>query len=136
MAKIILSLLTSAAIVAATNVGVGYTLNIEGRHTMYFGSTSSDCKIVDDVDEGAIYFKNRLAGESVKVYGNFDEKSFLSKMHARLVFEEIGENFRCGYYYSPKIRGYKSINGKKVNLHIAVTESGTTVGTPIIFGSY
>ena len=65
-----------------------------------------------------------------------EAEKIVRRYHARFLFEENAEGVRSEYYYTPKLRGYKLINGKKVNLHIAYANGRTVAGTPILFGGY
>lgn len=73
--------------------------------------------------------------------------NFLTKLRAKKVSEEKGEDFFNLYYYSPLIRNSVSVGGKKVNLHVSFNlrklsggKSGdteyVTVASPINYGGY
>lgn len=76
-------------------------------------------------------------GESFTVRGDkISVEDILERFNAKIVFtEKINEGISF-YAYSDKIAYRKTIAGKKVNLHIFVGKNKTTVGTPIIFGSF
>jgi hypothetical protein len=40
------------------------------------------------------------------------------------------------YAFSPNLPNGTQVQGKKINLHIAVSAERCTVGTPIIFGGF
>ena len=74
-----------------------------------------------------------VAGESARYAGDRCE-GIREQFSARLLFtEEV-----CGvvnyYLYSPRLGEGVVLNGFLVNLHIAVGEEQTAVGTPLIFG--
>lgn len=75
-------------------------------------------------------------GESCKIFGEFDLSSFLMKMGAKTVFTEKAEHGVSYYAYSNDIKYKASVNGHVVNLHVFIGDSGVTVGSPIIFGSF
>lgn len=85
-----------------------------------------------------------LKGESTfiaKAQGDYDFKVnelkiVLSELNAQLKVKEKGEFFNSEYYYSPKISVYSTINGTKVNIHVAYVSNGIRVGCPMIFSSY
>lgn len=52
-----------------------------------------------------------------------------------LFCEEVGQ-VRSYYCYSPRLGGGVTIDGTKVNLHIAVCGKRVKIGTPLIFGGY
>lgn len=68
--------------------------------------------------------KNGIVGQIIK------------DLNAEMIFCESGEDFYCEYYYSPRLRRFSVINGKKVNLHISYTHAGVGVSSPIAFGAY
>ena len=128
----------SVAALFATDIRSGTKINIEGKHTLYFYSCSSNCSIVD-VDEDSeypiVYLKSSLKGESVVTEKRFAEK-YLNEKKATKVFSENLADITNEYYYSPLIPVYKLINGQKVNVHVSEKKGVTTVGVPLIFGSY
>lgn len=72
------------------------------------------------------------AGENASAFA----EDFISAYDAKLCFaEEIG-NTLSFYCYSPQLKGGVILNGRKINLHIAVRAESVAVGTPIIFGGY
>ena len=104
--------------------------------------------------ESAVYVfeKERAenaAGTPVNEYASMEEalpeagasafafaEDFISAYDAKLCFaEEIGGTLSF-YCYSPRLKGGVILNGRKINLHIAVRAESVAVGTPIIFGGY
>lgn len=85
-----------------------------------------------------------LKGESTFIAKNKSDYDFkvnelnsvLSELKAQLKVKEKGEFFNSEYYYSPKISVYSTINGIKVNIHVAYGSNGIRVGCPLIFSSY
>ena len=117
----------------------GGILKGEGVHEYYLLSSSSNAKIVrldEKESEKFIYFKPCLKGESVIFYNENNANEIKLKFYAKKVFEEYGEDFICEYYFSPLIKNFVYIHGRKVNLHFSIQQDSVVVGTPIIFGSF
>lgn len=76
-------------------------------------------------------------GESFKVKnGELSAEEILSRFNARIKFTEIIGEGVSYYAYSEKINREIIIKGEKINLHIFVGKTETTVGSPLIFGSF
>jgi hypothetical protein len=134
-----------------------------GESTYYLYSASSQAQIKQALSladlahlkgESAVYVfeKERAenaAGTPVNEYASMEEalpeagasafafaEDFISAYDAKLCFaEEIGGTLSF-YCYSPRLKGGVILNGRKINLHIAVRAESVAVGTPIIFGGY
>lgn len=65
--------------------------------------------------------------------GNLD---FLTTLNAKEVYKSQIEKIENAYYYTNQIKRYQIINGRKVNVHIAKSADGITVGIPIIYYGY
>ena len=76
-----------------------------------------------------------VRGESVRYGGNRYEE-LKEKYAAELLFTEEAAGVVNYYLYSKKLPEGVWLNGKKINLHIAVSEEQTAAGTPIIFGGF
>ncbi len=139
MPKTISVLILSILLGIGFNVRVGGQIPIEGKHTFYLLSASSQAIIVDRGDieyKKFVYLMPLCKGESVEVKDNSALADFLKEKSAVKVFSErIGE-ITNNYYYSAKIPVYMSINGQKVNIHISENNGKCQVGIPLIFGSY
>ncbi|MBQ4098190.1 MAG: YwmB family TATA-box binding protein [Clostridia bacterium] len=82
-------------------------------------------------------FKSGIKSESADIKLNaFNLKEFLDVYDAETVFIEKTEAGVSYYAYSNKIKYKKIIDGKKINLHINISNDGVTVGSPIIFGGF
>lgn len=78
---------------------------------------------------------SHVKGESVRYEGDrYDDLK--TSFHARLLFTEEAAGVTNYYLYSPLLEGGVSLNGEKVNLHIAVSGERTAAGTPLIFGGF
>jgi hypothetical protein len=101
---------------------------VDGNKTLYSKSYSS---LAQKSERATFYY----TGESIVLDNSEDARKIIGKLDAKMVFCESSESGISTYYYSEKLRVYKYVNGEKVNLHIHVGKI-TTVGSPIIYGSY
>ena len=139
MRKTLLAATAALAMFVSVNLQKGSVFPYAGRHEAYLLKNSSACQILSLSGEEAnerLFFLFRLKGESVRLDSPEEAEKIVRRYHARFLFEENAEGVRSEYYYTPKLRGYKLINGKKVNLHIAYANGRTVAGTPILFGGY
>ena len=65
--------------------------------------------------------------------GNLD---FLTTLNAKEVYKSQIEKIENAYYYTNQIKTYQIINGERVNVHVAKSTDGITVGIPIIYYGY
>ena len=121
------------------SVDCGGNLKGEGEHYFYLYDNSSLAKTVK-LDEAAasvfFYFKNQLKGESVIFNSAEKANALIEEFCATLVLCESGNDFYCEYFYTPKIKNFVQIDGKKVNLHFSYSNDRIKVGTPLIFDSF
>lgn len=113
--------------------------NGEGDYVLYLNSASSLAVAVkiDKCDLLKCYSSfNNVKGELLKAKSKEVIDSELSRLNAEFVFSEKGEEFETNYYYSDKISGYKTINGKKINIQTAVYSDDYLIATPMIFGGF
>ena len=107
--------------------GEGYEISL--------GASSSAEQIVT---ENPLLVKLLCAGEkgeSVRYEGDRYEE-LKSSFDAELLFTETEGSVTNYYLYSPKLGGGIALGGYLVNLHVAVRENRTAVGTPVIFGGF
>ena len=76
-----------------------------------------------------------VKGEST-VYEGDRAQHLLTAFRARVLFTEEAANTVSYYCFSPFLGEGLKLNGAYVNLHIAVGEGRTAVGTPVIFGGF
>lgn len=103
---------------------------------IYLVSSSSTAVMVktDCVDYG---FYTDIKGESCRVnVDNVTVEDILKKFDARVVFTETTEECVNYYAYSDNIKYRKTLNGKIINLHVSLSDSSITIGSPMIFGSF
>lgn len=139
MLKILFTLVCFISSFIAVGIRTGGNLPIEGDREMYFYSSSSNAETVflkNGEEKNFVYYFPALKGESVTTTKGSKISKILSDYNFIKICSFKVANCAGDYYYSDKIRGYKFINGKKVNLQIVKSEYGYKVGSPIIFGSY
>ena len=107
--------------------GEGYEISL--------GASSSAEQIVTERPLLLKMFKSDAQGESVRYDGDRYEE-LKKAFDAELLFTETEGGVTNYYLYSPKLSGGIALNGYLVNLHVAVRENRTAVGTPIIFGGF
>lgn len=104
-------------------------------YTLYLGANSSSLAVRS---QHAVWDKltaERVAGESTCYVGNRYEE-LKQRFCAELLFEERVGDIVNYYLYSARLGDPVFINGYAVNLHVAVNEERTAVGTPLIFGGF
>ncbi len=106
----------------------------QGEGYELYAGASSSAQILPVSDPVlAKFFTGEVAGESVRYAGDRAEE-LIGRFRAKLLFTEEC----CGavnyYLFSPMLGGGVKLMGETVNLHIAVREGRTAVGTPLIFG--
>ena len=114
---------------------------LQGERTYYLDSASSQSLIKTQLTAWDLF---RVHGESVCfTIEEREEKdgfarSLVESLGGAILFIEEMDNTISFYAYIPTWGNGISINGRKVNLHIAVSKenSGCKVGTPIIFGGF
>ena len=112
--------------------------------------------IIDNLDQIEVYLSSYSASTNIKKIKTEDFKfvlgvkgesyvmsvedfcidEFLDLVQAKVVLSEQFSDLVCYYGYSPKIKYLESINGKPINVHIAIRENCVKIGFPIIYGSF
>lgn len=67
---------------------------------------------------------------------DFNYQNLIKNTGAKLQFVEEAGEIISFYYYSKKIPKCQTINGVKVNLHVAVAKNYIKIGCPLIYGGY
>jgi len=113
---------------------------IQGQRTFYLYSLSSQATQKQTLKFSDLF---RVQGESVRFdFSDTDDKKqalvqeILQTYRAELVVKEEILGTVSYYAYAPTLFNGVYVNGKKVNLHIAIGETQVAVGTPIIFGGF
>lgn len=104
-------------------------------YTYYLSANSSDLVVQTQSPVKQKLFLGSTAGESTQYEGDL-YLQLKEKFHAVLLFSEDVYEITNYYLYSPLLGDGVLLNGYAVNLHIAVSDERTAVGTPIIFGGY
>lgn len=107
--------------------------NGEG-YTFYLGKNSSALAVQTDTPAFTKLSLN-VYGESVQYDGDRLEE-LIQKYRAKLLFTEEACGVKNYYFYSPLMSSSVELAGVAVNLHIAVSEQKTVIGTPLIFGGF
>ena len=105
------------------------------RYELYLGASSSSRCIETDEPFLDKFRFGGVQGESVYYTGDRAEELF-SRYHARILLVENVCGVTNYYCYSPLLRNCVRVGGHDVNLHIAVSDTQTAAGTPIIFGGF
>lgn len=109
----------------------------EGVYTLTEGEASSGkfytYTAFNDCD---FYSLKNVCGQSLKTQNEKYIEKFLIEYDCVKVFEESVDGLKINYYYSHKICGYRSINGKKVNVQTSFDGIIHTVGSPLIYGGF
>ena len=103
------------------------------RYEFYTGTSSDGVISARSPLEKLAYAK--VKGESVRYQGDRAEE-LISLFNARVLFIEEAAGVTNYYCYSPALDDAVLLNGRRVNLHIAVNGEKTAAGTPIIFGGF
>ena len=130
----VLCLVVVSIIFLINSTSLFYSFN--GKNEVYLNNNSSVANIVSVNRERVKTFISKK-GEAI-----FIEKEKLSpveimeRFNAKLVFIEKIDEGVSYYAYSNDIKYVKRVKGEKVNLHIFISEKGTKIGSPIIYGSF
>jgi len=121
----------------------------DGEYSFYSTEIVSSSLITKTTDLGFSYIytcnsKNaakvralftRIDGESITIE-NTTAKRILQFLKYQKISETKISNVKTIYAYSPRGQVYIQNAGQKINLQIAVNNQTTTVGWPVILGSY
>ena len=108
--------------------------------------SNESCTVAVNSSSGEFYYTNSCSikdhfignGKSKTYPLNFDyEKEIINYYDAKVVeISTNGKYVENYYYYSSTLPNFVNVNGKKVNVHVAVTKDNITVGYPIIYYGY
>lgn len=104
-------------------------------YELYLSPSSSSLVVLSDDPLLDKLLLGETAGESVRYEGNCAQE-IADRFRAELLFTETAGGIENYYMYSPMLKGGVELNGYTVNLHIAVSETQTAAGTPLIFGGF
>lgn len=110
----------------------------EGTRTFYLYSSSSQSFQTQTL---SFWDMDDVRGESVRfAYGKGLQQTLVSQIIARygasVRFTEMVDGTQSVYAYTDEWQDAVTINGIKVNLHIALSETECVIGSPIIFGGF
>lgn len=108
-------------------------------YTLYAGSESSNARMLV-CREGREWLDKLLAkgltGESASYGDTHTALSEAKRLDTHILFVEYAAGITNYYGYSPRLSGGVTVNGERVNVHVAVSDRGSAIGTPIIFGGF
>lgn len=107
-----------------------------GQRVFYLSSSSSNTLIKNQLRPLDVF---RVKGESVRftaVNGQETAEQIIERYRASIRFCESVCGTVSYYCYSPRLQGGLTVNGVKVNLHVAVKDGDCVVGSPMIFGGF
>lgn len=109
----------------------------EGERTFYLNSASSQSLIKTELILSDL---TRIRGESVAFLHeqNAEElaKEIFDRYGAKILFTESAGGVTSYYGYAAGLGEPISLQGQRINLHVAVSKERCAVGTPIIFGGF
>ncbi len=109
----------------------------EGYYTVTTGGGSAgEFKTFKSDEIYKFYTVKNITGQSLATFDKDYINDFLIKYDAIKVFSETVQGIEINYYYTDKISGYRSINGKKVNLQTSDDNGLYTIGSPLIYGGF
>lgn len=103
-------------------------------YELYCGTSSAEIVFTETPALDKL-FRLDVRGESARYEGDVSAE-LMQKFSAKLLFVEEAAGVVNYYLYSEKLPRGVRLNGREVNLHIAVGEGRTAAGTPIIFGGF
>lgn len=130
---LLLILIAACAAFAAVLIHAPVFEKGEG-YELYVGSSSAPVLVTED-PLGEKLRMGLISGESVR-YGTDCAEELIARFRAKLLFTENVCGVTNYYLSSPLLGEGVELKGEFVNLHIAVREGRTAVGTPLIFGGF
>lgn len=141
----------SVACLFCLSVGVGVKImnlsrlsELKGERTYFLDSASSQCLLKTQLTLSEI---GRVKGECVQFdlqnydggrYATSEEiaRNILERYKAKTLLTEEVDRIVSYYAYTPLLQGGLFLQGVRINLHIAISQTRCVVGTPVIFGGY
>ena len=125
-------------------VSVTQLADIEGKRTYFLDSASSqglrkEVLSISDLTriKGECVFTEISAYEGGRYLSNEEiAVEIATHYEAEILIKEEVDGIISYYAYTPRWQDGLYINGKKINLHIAIREENLAVGTPIIFDGF
>ncbi len=111
--------------------------SLTGERCFYLDSPSSQCLIKKNL---SLFDIPRVTGECVRFPLSREKNEvvtdILSRYSASVLFEERIDGVTSYYCHTGDWGGGVWLNGRQVNLHIALSDTQCAVGSPIIFGGF
>lgn len=104
------------------------------NYELYLSPSSSSLTVLTD-DPLTDKFLLPVKGESVRYDGD-EKNALIAQFRAKVLFTEKTAGVTNYYCFSPVLQNGLWLKGRFVNLHIAVSDTQTAVGTPLIFGGF
>lgn len=139
MGILLLSILCLLLTAAPQILNKGLLFKTGTSYTIYAGSASSNAKIILCKEGRELFtklFTGEVTGESAAYAQTETAVAEAKRLGARFLFSETAAGVTNYYGYSPRIAGGIILYGKKINVHVAVSEHGSAIGSPLIFGGY
>lgn len=101
------------------------------NHRIYMGNSSAQ------IHNSPLVFKSKIKAETCTLDAkNFNLNDILKQFDAEIIEIEVFDGGISYYAKSKKIKHVEIINGKRVNLHIAIRGKNIKLGVPIIYDSF
>ena len=98
----------------------------------YNGKSSGSFVLLSEASPLTVLNRNGVSFPSTK-----DEaKALIELLNAEQTHFFESDGVKNYYFYTPKIANKEVVFNKRVNLHVAVTKNGVTIGSPIIYYGY
>lgn len=106
---------------------------------------SKNVKCIKNGSKWLVSFKNKSDVQNInkpqymQVMGNFTAKTLknaIKKINAKFVMEQGYNASKILFFYTPIWQEFRVLNNKKVNLQIVISNTITTIGYPMIYGSF
>lgn len=130
-----------------------YIFNAENKsikENLYI--SNNDIKCIKNGSKEFVYFKNinilKYFQNNAEMSDNLeymqvqskltqgDVKNILKTLNAKILLQEKYNNNSIIYCYTPVWQNFKILNGLKVNLQIVFNSELSTIGHPMIYGSF
>ncbi len=102
-----------------------------------FTKSGSNINSVKKVSKGEYIWCFGIKGESCVIEGQkFCLSDFFKQLNADELFSEKVGEIMVYYAFSPQIKYRERVQGKTVNLQVAISKDYVKVGSPLIYGSF
>lgn len=127
-----ITVLSCTFFINKTPIFNAYASNFE----LYLNSPTSNAQFVRADALSYPFYKN-VYGEGFKISSrDFNLERFLKDFSATVILVEEIEHGISYYAYSNQIKYRTILFNRPINLHVFVSETSVTVGSPLILGSF